>query len=49
MGKKQIVYILSTNYAGSHFLALMLASHSRCASVGEVHQLRKKDELLFWC
>lgn len=42
MEKKQIVYILSTNYAGSHFLALMLASHSRCASVGEVHRFRRK-------
>jgi hypothetical protein len=42
MEKKQIVYILSTNYAGSHFLALMLASHSRCASIGEVHRFRRK-------
>ncbi len=37
----QIVYVLSTNYAGSHFLALQLASHSRCASVGEFHRYRR--------
>ena len=39
---KQIVYILSTNYAGSHFLALQLGSHSRCASIGELHHFRRK-------
>lgn len=37
---KQIVYILSTNYAGSHFLALQLGSHSGCVSVGELHHFR---------
>jgi hypothetical protein len=42
MGKKQIVYILSTNYAGSHFLSLMLGSHSRCTSLGEIHRFRRK-------
>ncbi len=35
---RQIVYILSTNYAGSHFLALQLGSHSHCVSVGELHR-----------
>ena len=40
---KQIVYILSTNYAGSHFLALQLGSHSRCASIGELHHFRRKN------
>jgi hypothetical protein len=39
--ERQIVYVLSTNYAGSHFLALQLASHSRCASVGEFHRYRR--------
>ena len=37
---RQIVYILSTNYAGSHFLALQLSSHSQCTSVGELHHFR---------
>ena len=40
---KQIVYILSTNYAGSHFLALQLGSHSQCASIGELHHFRRKN------
>lgn len=40
---KQIVYILSTNYAGSHFLTLQLGSHSQCASVGELHHFRRKN------
>ena len=40
---KQIVYILSTNYAGSHFLALQLGSHRRCASIGELHHFRRKN------
>jgi hypothetical protein len=40
---KQIVYVLSTNYAGSHFLALQLGSHSRCASIGELHHFRRND------
>jgi len=39
---RQIVHVLSTNYAGSHLLALQLGSHSRCASLGELHHLRKK-------
>lgn len=39
---QQIIYILSTNYAGSHLLALQLGSHSRCASIGELHHFRRK-------
>lgn len=39
---KQIVYVLSTNYAGSHFLSLQLGSHTHCASVGELHHFRRK-------
>jgi len=39
--KRQIVFILSTNYAGSHFLALQLGSHSRCLSLGEFHRYRR--------
>ncbi len=37
----QVVFILSTNYAGSHLLAQLLAAHSRCASVGELHNYGK--------
>ena len=36
-----ILYILSTNYAGSHFLSLLLGSHSKAAHVGELNHLRK--------
>jgi len=35
---RQIVFVLSTNYAGSHFLSLQLGSHSRCASIGELRR-----------
>lgn len=40
---KQVVFVLSTNYAGSHFLALQLGSHSQCASIGELHHFRRND------
>ena len=40
--KKQIVFVLSTNYAGSHFLTLQLASHSRCISLGEFHRFKRR-------
>ena len=36
-----ILYILSTNYAGSHFLSLLLGSHSKATHVGELNHLRK--------
>ena len=42
--KNQVVYVLSTNYAGSHFLALQLASHTRCISLGEAHWVRREKE-----
>ncbi|OAI41511.1 hypothetical protein AYO40_00315 [Planctomycetaceae bacterium SCGC AG-212-D15] len=38
--RRTVVHILSTNYAGSHFLSLMLGSHSRSRHLGEVHRLR---------
>ena len=38
---RQIVTILSTNYAGSHFLSLMLGSHLCVAHIGEVRSLRR--------
>lgn len=41
MHAPQVVFILATNYAGSHLLAHLLAAHSRCAGVGELHNYRK--------
>jgi hypothetical protein len=39
--KKTVVLILSTNYAGSHYLSLMLGSHSRAMHIGEIHRVRE--------
>ncbi|MBN2452579.1 MAG: hypothetical protein JXR77_19500 [Lentisphaeria bacterium] len=41
---RQIVTVLSTNYAGSHFLALQLASHSRAVSLGELHRFKRSAD-----
>lgn len=41
---KQIVYILSTNYAGSHLLSLCIGSHSRFQHIGEVKGLRNNKQ-----
>lgn len=38
---KQIVYILSSNFSGSHFLSLMIGSHSRLLHIGEIKWLEK--------
>ena len=37
---KKIVYILSSNYSGSHLLSLVIGSHSRFQHIGEVKGLR---------
>ena len=37
---KKIVYILSSNYSGSHLLSLIIGSHSRFEHIGEVKGLR---------
>jgi hypothetical protein len=37
--KKTIVYILSTPYAGSHYLSLLLGSHSRSLHLGELKNI----------
>ncbi|MFZ5766429.1 MAG: hypothetical protein ACOY4H_12660 [Thermodesulfobacteriota bacterium] len=42
--KKNIVFILSTSYAGSHYLSLMLGSNSRALHIGEVKRLRKQEQ-----
>ena len=47
MMDRQIVFVLSTNYAGSHFLTLQLGSHSRCASVGELRRFDSKGKRRF--
>ena len=39
--KKTIVYILSTDYAGSHYVSLVLGSNSRTMHLGEVKRLKK--------
>jgi len=43
--QKTVVTILSTNYAGSHFLASMLGSHSRAVYIGEVLHRRKPGDV----
>jgi len=40
--KKTIVYILATDFAGSHYLSLMLGSHSQVMHLGEVKRLRTR-------
>jgi hypothetical protein len=42
--KKKIVYILSTNFAGSHYLSLLLGSNSRACHAGELFQLGRPPE-----
>jgi hypothetical protein len=39
--KKTIVYILSTDYAGSHYVSLVLGSNSRTMHLGEAKRLKK--------
>lgn len=41
MNQRQVVYILSTNFAGSHLLTLQLGSHSQCISLGEFHRFKR--------
>lgn len=47
--KKTITYILSTNYAGSTMLALMLGAHSRIVQVGEAKRLRRNNHKQYPC
>lgn len=44
MDAPKIVFILASNYSGSHLLAHLLSAHSRCAGVGELHNYRKFRE-----
>src|SRR5262245_25974463 len=34
----RVVFILSTNYAGSHFLSLLLGSNTKARHLGELHR-----------
>jgi hypothetical protein len=38
---RTVVFILATNYSGSHLLAELLGAHSQCLSIGELHNLEK--------
>ncbi len=40
----QVIFILSTNYAGSHLLTQLLGAHPACRSIGELHNYRKYQE-----
>lgn len=40
---RTVVHILSTSYSGSHFLSLLLGSHSQARHLGEVHRLRRRN------
>jgi hypothetical protein len=41
--RKTVVYILSTPYAGSHYLSLMLGSHTKAVHLGELNHLLKEE------
>lgn len=41
MTAPNVVFILATNYSGSHLLAQLLAAHPACAGVGELHNYHK--------
>lgn len=41
MKKKKLIFILSSNYSGSHFLSLMLGSNDRAEHLGELKNLCK--------
>ena len=43
--KKTVVLILSSSYSGSHYLSLMLGSHSRAMHLGEIHRIRQGQRL----
>ena len=47
--KRTIVTILSTNFAGSHYLSLILGSHSHAMHIGEIHHLRRAHKREYPC
>jgi hypothetical protein len=42
--QKNIATILALGYSGSHYLSLLLGSHSQSLHIGEVHHLRKAQK-----
>ena len=48
-----VVTILSTNFAGSHFLSLLLGSHSKSIHLGEIRRLadgmRSRRQACWYC
>jgi hypothetical protein len=44
--KKTVVHILSTSFAGSHYLSLLLGSHSRAVHAGELFQLKRTNGMM---
>jgi hypothetical protein len=47
--KKKLVFILSSNYSGSHFLSLLLGSHSKATHLGETKNLIKEGVSCYKC
>ena len=47
--KKKLVFILSSNYSGSHFLSLLLGSHSKAVHLGETKNLIKDHVNCYAC
>ncbi|MEE4300091.1 MAG: sulfotransferase [Pseudomonadales bacterium] len=41
MSAVPVLFVLASNYSGSHLLANVLGAHTRCADVGELRNLRK--------
>ena len=47
--RKKLVFILSSNYSGSHFLSLLLGSHSKATHLGETKNLIKEGVECYKC
>jgi hypothetical protein len=47
--RKKLVFILSSNYSGSHFLSLLLGSHSKALHLGETKNLIKEGINCYKC
>jgi hypothetical protein len=48
--ERSVVTILATNFSGSHFLSLMLGSHSQARHIGEIkHRRRDHTSPRLWC
>jgi hypothetical protein len=41
--KKKLVFLLSSNYSGSHFCSLLIGSHSKGVHLGELKNIHKKS------